>query len=236
MTAISAERQARSSARRRGPLSVLAGCVLAPCAAGLVALGVIALSQASSNGGYVSLGAASYHTSSYAVTSDSDDWSGAKYLFGSLGQVRVRITPDGGSTRAFAGLARPGVLQRYLAGVGYATGHQSSGHGVSFTQHSGNAPAVRPAGAGIWPASATGAGPLTLQFGAHAQHGDLVLVAMNADGSPSVGGHVATAATVPALPWIVAGLLAAGAVLLAGSAALIVKPARRSGRGAPAAT
>ena len=87
------------------------------------------------------------------------------------------------------------------------------------------------------PQSATGAGPLTLQFDAHAQHGDLVLVAMNADGSPSVGGHVATAATVPALPWIVAGLLAAGAVLLAGSAALIVKPARRrSGRGAPATT
>ncbi len=235
MTAISSERQAGRSARRRGTLSVLAGCVLALCAAGLVAAGAIALSQAGSNGGYVSLGAASYHTSSYAVTSDSDDWSGAKYLFGSLGQVRVRVTPDGGSTQAFAGLARPGALQRYLAGVGYATGHKSTGHGVSFTQHSGNAPATPPARAGIWTADATGAGPLTLQFDAHAQQGDLVLVAMNADGSPSVGGHVATAATVPALPWIAAGLLAAGAVLLAGSAVLIVKPARRrSGRGAPA--
>ena len=97
------------------------------------------------------------------------------------------------------------VLQRYLAGVGYATGHQSTGHGVSFTQHSGNAPAAPPARAGIWTADATGAGPLTLHFDAHAQQGDLVLVAMNSDGSPSVGGHVATAATVPSLPWIAAG-------------------------------
>jgi hypothetical protein len=167
------------------------------------------------------------------VTSESYGWSGAKYLFGSLGQVRVRVTPDGGRTQAFAGLARPGVLQRYLAGVGYATGHKSTGPGVSFTQHSGHAPAAPPARAGIWTADATG--PLALQFDAHAQQGDLVLVAMNADGSPSVGGHVATAATVPALPWIAAGLLAAGAVLLAGSAALIVKPARRRvGRDAPA--
>ena len=235
MTTSSDQRQPRRSARRRGLLSVLAGGLLALCAAGLVATGAFALSQAASNGGYVSLGTASYHTGSYAVTSDSYRWSGAKYLFGRLDQVRVRVTPDRGSTQAFAGLARPGVLQRYLAGVGYATGHQSTGHGVSFTQHSGNAPAAPPARAGIWTAAATGAGPLTLHFDAHAQQGDLVLVAMNADGSPSVGGHVATAATVPSLPWIAAGLLAAGAVLLAGSAALIVKPARRrSGRGAPA--
>ena len=235
MTAISDQRQARRSARRRGPLSVLAGGVLALCAAGLVAAGAFALSQASSNGGYVSLGAASYHTRSYAVTSDPYDWSGAKYLFGSLGQVRVRVTPDGGSTQAFAGLARPGVLQRYLAGVGYATGHQSTGHGVSFTQHSGNAPATPPARAGIWTADATGAGTLTLQFDAHAQHG-----------RPGAGGHERRRVafgrrsrgdgrhrTRAALDS--AGLLAAGAVLLAGSAALIVKPARRrSGRGAPA--
>ena len=236
MTVISAKRQAGRSARRRRPLSVLAGGVLALCAVAVVAVGVFALTQASSTGGYVNLGTARYHTGSYAVTSDSVNWSDAKYLFGRLGQVRVRVTPDGGSTRAFAGLARPGVLQQYLAGVGYATGHQSTGHGVTFTQHSGNAPAAPPARAGIWTSDATGAGPLTLRFDAHAQQGDLVLVAMNADGSPSVGGQVATTATVPALPWIAAGLLAAGAVLLAGSAALIVQPARRRARrDAPAA-
>ena len=149
--------------------------------------------------------------------------------------MRVRVTPEGGSAPAFAGLARPAILQRYLAGVAYATPHRNTGHGVSFTQHSGTAPATRPGRAGVWTADATGGGTLTLQFDAHTQQGDLVLVAMNADGSPSVGGHVTTAATVPSLPWIAAGLLAAGAVLLAASAALIIKPVRRpSGRRAPA--
>jgi hypothetical protein len=121
------------------------------------------------------------------------------------------------------------------AGVAYATGRQSTGHGVSFTEHIGSAPARQPARAGIWTEDATGTGTLTLRFGAHAHQGALVLVAMNADGSPSVGGRVATAATVPALPWIAAGLLAADVVLLAGSAALIIKPVRRrAGGGSPA--
>ncbi len=235
MTAVSYQRQPARSARRRGPLAVLAGGVLALVAVSLIAGGAAALSQVSSNGGYVSLGQATYHSRDYAVTSDGTEWGRARYLLGSLGQVRVRVTPEGGATQAFAGLARPAALQRYLASVAYATGRKGTGHGVSFTEHTGGAPALPPGRVGIWTAAATGTGPLTLQFDAHAHQGALVLVAMNADGSPSVGGRVTTAATVPALPRIAAGLLAAGVVLLAGSAALIVKPARRrAGGGSPA--
>jgi hypothetical protein len=54
-----------------------------------------------------------------------------------------------------------------------------------------------------------------------------MVVAMNADGSRPVSLQVNVAATLPALPWIVVGLLAGGLVLLAAGLLLIVLPLRR---------
>ena len=54
-----------------------------------------------------------------------------------------------------------------------------------------------------------------------------MVVAMNADGSRPVSLEVNLAATLPALPWIAAGLLAGGIVFLIGGVLLIVIPVRR---------
>ena len=53
---------------------------------------------------------------------------------------------------------------------------------------------------------------------------------MNADGSAPVSVHVSVAATLPALPWIAAGLLAGGAIALAAGVVLLVIPIRRASR------
>jgi len=60
------------------------------------------------------------------------------------------------------------------------------------------------------------------------QSGDWTVVAMNANGSRSVSVRVDAAATVPALPWVAAGLLIGGVLFLAGGVVLIAVPLRRA--------
>jgi hypothetical protein len=55
-----------------------------------------------------------------------------------------------------------------------------------------------------------------------------MVIAMNADGSRPVSMRVNVAATLPALPWIAAGLLAGGVIFLTGGVLLIVVPLRRA--------
>ncbi len=217
--------------RRGGRIaSVVAGSLLGTCALALMAFGGFALS-ATHRDGYVDLGHATYHGDGYAVVSEPYDWSTEKFLAGRVGNVRIRVLPSRGTAPAFVGLARPGDLDRYLAGVGYATGHGKSNYRVTYTTHDGTAPSSPPAGAGVWAAQATGTGTLTLRFPAREQRGDRVLVAMNADGSQSIDGRVETAATVPSLDRIGTVTLTGGIVLLAGSALLVIRPLRKgSGR------
>ena len=55
-----------------------------------------------------------------------------------------------------------------------------------------------------------------------------MVVAMNADGSRPVSMQVNVAATLPALPWITAGLLAGGFACLIAGVLLIAVPLRRA--------
>jgi hypothetical protein len=57
-----------------------------------------------------------------------------------------------------------------------------------------------------------------------------MVVAMNADGSRPVDLQVHVAATLPALPWIAAGLLIGGIIVLIGGVLLIVIPMQRVSR------
>ena len=72
------------------------------------------------------------------------------------------------------------------------------------------------------------AGPGTQTLTWAVKSGDWMVVAMNADGARPVSMQVNVAATLPALPWIAAGLLAGGLACLAGGVVLIAVPLRRA--------
>jgi hypothetical protein len=199
-------RRTRRRHGRVGTVSLLAvGLVL-------LVLGGVAATDAAADDGYVSLGAGgTYETAAYAMATDSTDWH---QLFGLTGTVRIRVAPSRGGP-LFAGVADPATAGRYLAGARYTTVHKQNGTG-SRTEHVGAAPGS-PAGV-RWTVSSTGTGTRTLQWPARA--GEQVLVVMNADGSPAVRGRIeSVAVTVRGLGWIAAGLLFAGAALLAAAVA-----------------
>ena len=228
--------QAGGPARRAGwttarIVSVVAGAVLVVVSLGLLGAGGTALwAQTQRHGGYIDLGTAGYTAPGYAMASDtvgmhmaSGGWDAASAL---VGTVRIRVTPAGGSSSAFIGIAPAGAAARYLSGVAYATVSGLTDHHATYTEHAGSAPAVPPVQAGIWTAQAAGPGTQTLTWAV--KSGDWMLVAMNADGSRPVNMQVNVAATLPALPWIAVGLLVGGFALLIAGVLLIAVPVRRA--------
>jgi hypothetical protein len=212
-------------------VSVLIGGVLALSSIGLITAGGYAWNAASGNGGWLNLGHAAYATESYAVVTEPEDWGSETYLLGDVEKVRIRVTPADATTPVFLGMGRPDDVERYLSGIAHVVAHDASGNDVAYTEHDGQAPAGPPAGAIPWTAQSLGAGVQTLEFAAKAQHGDRVLVAMNADGSPVVNGKVESLVTQPSLSWIAGGMLAGGVAAGAGAAFLLVRPVwRASGR------
>jgi hypothetical protein len=189
---------------------------------GLLALGSLALGGVLAVGGVdVDLGAhGRYHSAGYALVSEG---TGVRsQLLGTVDAIRVRAAAEDGGP-IFVGLARPAQVRRYLRGVD----HTTVDDGGRTAQHEGAAPATPPATAVSWTARASGAGEQALRW--DRDDGEQVLVAMNADGSPSVSARVVSStATLRARPALAAGVLAGGAVLLALSVALIVIPLRRT--------
>ena len=214
-------------------ISVVAGALAGLMSLGLLGAGGTALwAQTQRHGGYVNLGTASYATSGYAIASDalqmhmaSGGWDGASAL---VGTVRIQVTPAADSGPAFIGIAPAAAAQHYLSGVSYATVRGIQNHHGTYTEHAGSAPAARPAAAGIWAARATGPGTQTLTWAVRS--GDWMVVVMNADGSRPVTVQASAAATLPALPWIAAGLLIGGLAVLAAGIVLIAVPVRNASR------
>jgi hypothetical protein len=211
-------------------VAVIAGAVLVLCSIGLLSGSGVALwAQANRHGGYADLATATYNVPGYAIASEQIGLhlaTGA--ASGLIGTVRIQVTPAGGTAPAFIGIAPAGPAARYLAGVDYATVRGAAGDHGTYTEHAGTAPAVPPRQAGIWTAHAAGPGTQTLTWAVRS--GDWTVVAMNADASRPVNLQVNVAATLPALPWIAAGLLTGGIIFLAGGVLLIAIPLRRASR------
>jgi hypothetical protein len=209
-------------------VAAIAGSVLVLCSVGLLGGSGVALwAQASRHGGYADLGTVSYSVPGYAIASDTIGLHLAAGTASDLiGTVRIRVTQASGTTPVMVGVAPAGAAARYLAGVDYATVRGAAGHRGTYTEHAGSAPAVPPGQAGIWTAHASGPGTQALTW--KVRSGDWVVVAMNADGSRPVSLRVSLAATLPALPWIAAGLLTGGVLFLIGGVLLIVVPVRRA--------
>ena len=209
-------------------IAVVAGAILVLCSVGLLGGSGVALwAQTNRHGGYADLATATYRVPSYAITSDTVSLHMGNSAASSLiGTVRIRVTPVGGTTAAFIGIAPASAADRSLAGVEYATVNGATGDHGTYEEHSGSAPAVPPGRAGIWTAHASGPGTQTLTWAVRS--GDWMVVAMNADGSRPVNMQVNVAATLPVLPWIAAGLLIGGIIFLVGGILLIVIPVRRA--------
>ena len=209
-------------------VAVVIGAVLVLCSVGLFSGSGVALwAQANRHGGYADLGTASYSVPGYAIASDAIELHlGAGTLSDLIGTVRIRVTQTDGTAPAFVGIAPAAAAARYLAGVDYATVRGATGHHGTYTEHAGSAPATPPGQAGIWTAQAAGPGTQALTWAVRS--GDWMVVAMNADGSRPVSLRVNVAATLPALPWVAAGLLIGGVAFLAGGVLLIVFPVRRA--------
>lgn len=208
--------------------AVVADSILVLASIGLMGAGGFMLSATTSNDGWLDLGHATYATDSYAVTTDPTNWSTQTYLFGEVEKVRIRVTPDDSSTAVFVGMAPADEVQRYLDGVEYVTAHAGRNYQVTYSSFTGQAPATPPGQAIPWTAQATGTGIQTLEFSAHGQPDNEVLVVMNADGSASVSGTAESLVTQPSLSWIGSSLLVGGVIVGSGAALVIIRGARRT--------
>ena len=211
-------------------VSAVAGAVLVLCSVGLLGGSGVALwAQTNRHDGYADLGTASYSVPGYAIASEQIGLHLATGAVSDLvGTVRIQVTQVSRTAPAFVGIAPADAAARYLAGVDYATVRGAAGHHGTYTEHAGTAPAVPPGQAGIWTAHAAGPGTQTLTWAVRS--GDWMVVAMNADGSRPVSLQVNVAATLPALPWIAAGLLIGGIIFLIGGILLIAIPLRQVSR------
>jgi uncharacterized membrane protein (UPF0136 family) len=211
-------------------VSVVIGAVLVLCSVGLFGGSGVALwAQTNRHGGYADIATATYHVPGYAIASEQIGLHLATGVASDLiGTVRIRVTPVSGTGPAFIGIGPAGAAARYLAGVDYATVRGVAGDHGTYTEHAGSAPAAPPRQAGIWTRYAAGPGTQTLTWAVRS--GDWMVVAMNADGSRPVSLQVNVTATLPALPWIAAGLLTGGIIFLAGGILLIAVPLRLASR------
>jgi len=180
--------------------------------------------------GYVTTPTWGVDTAGYAVVTDEVVLEGA-WLNEGLGDVRLRAVSDDGDI--FLGVATAQDAAAYLDGVARTV----RSNGVFEDDVPGDAPAVPPADAGIWIASASGTRPLELEL--EPEPGRFVAVVMAADGQAGVHAAVDVGAALPWLGAAAAVTFPGGLVLLGLGVAGIVlavraaSPARRESRVAP---
>jgi hypothetical protein len=180
--------------------------------------------------GYYSTGAKTLATPTYALVSDGLDigTDGPDWLFrkGRLGTIRVTATGTAAEP-VFVGIARSSQTAAYLAGVAHddITDFEVDPFSVTRARRGGAATPAAPTAEAFWAKTATGAGRQTLTWSV--KKGSWNVVVMNADGSRSVRAAVTLGAKVPWILWLAIGLLTAGVLLAAGSAAAIYSGVRK---------
>jgi hypothetical protein len=209
--------------------AAVVGAALIVLSALLIATGAgAALMSVNRDGGYVDLDNMTVQTDGYALadaTIVSDEvglGTSSEGLLSLFGTARVRVV-GAGSKPIFVGIAPADKVAAYLRGVESAVFKDTS-KGVAYTPASGGAPAA-PGRQNFWIAQSTGTGTVSVVAPAQDQW---IVVVMNADGSRTIGARVYLDATFPTLPWLAAGLVLGGLVLLAAGVLLIVVPRRRS--------
>jgi hypothetical protein len=183
--------------------------------------------------GYLTTASHPFTSSGYAVaTSDLDvDENGPGDLLGREVYGHLRLTAASHDGRpVFVGVAHTADVERYLAGSAHAevTDVELDPFRADYRPHGGTARPAQPATAGIWTASAQGAGRQTLNW--KVRRGGWSVVVMNADGSRGVAADVTAGADVPILEplgWVAAGT---GLLLALAAVALVAVGARAPNR------
>jgi len=173
--------------------------------------------------GFVSFGTSDLRTDTYAIVGDLKG-DGPSWLYGSavIGDARVRATSTSGRP-LFIGIARKADVDRYLAGVGYATIYNFE---VSPDKnHVGSAPSSPPTHQSMWATSTQGPGEQTVLW--TPRNGDWSIVFMNADTSGGVSVHGDASATLPPLPWTAGLLLLAAATSGFAGCWLVLRTSRK---------
>ena len=141
-----------------------------------------------------------------------------------LDKIRIRAEAVRHAPALFVGVGPTAAVERYLGDV-------KRTHISDFWTHDtlalgGRTPASAPGAQDFWVATSIGRGPRSLTW--KPTDGSWTVVVMNADGRPGIDARADLGASAPALPWLAAGLLAAGAVLGIGGALLLVAACRRA--------
>lgn len=176
--------------------------------------------------GYVTTEVHEFSTAGSAIATEETRLgsAGVGWLYSPhlLGKVRIRVTP----TRAaplFVGIGPTDAVDRYLGGVSHTQITDFFKEKTDVV--SGGTSVSAPKTQDFWVASSTGPGTRNLVWSP--TKGTWTVVVMNADARPGVGARADLGARFPAAPWIALGLLAVGAVFLAGGALLIVGAVRK---------
>jgi hypothetical protein len=171
--------------------------------------------------GYVTTDVHQFSSSGSALSTVETDLgsAGVAWLYSPalLDEVRIRVTSASPGRPLFVGIGPSTDVDRYLSGVNHTVITEffdDKSHTVE-----GGVPTSPPGAQAFWVASATGTGTQSVKW--DPSDGSWTVVVMNADGQPRIDVEADLGATIPALPWIAIGVLAAGGVFLAGGALLI---------------
>ena len=188
------------------------------------------------DGGYVTTDVHDFSTPGSALATVSTELGSAGvgwlYAPGLLGEVRIRVTPTSPEQALFVGIGPSTEVDRYLTGVNHTVITEFWEEKVDAV--AGGEPRSAPATQDFWVASSTGPGARTLEW--DPTDGSWTVVVMNADGRPGIDVGADLGARMPAVLWIAAGVLIAGAVFLAGGGLLIAGAirGRRASQASPA--
>lgn len=177
--------------------------------------------------GYVTTDVHDFSTAGSALATERVELgsAGVDWLYspGLLDMVRIRVTPASAGAPLFVGIGRSADVERYLAGVDRTVITEFFGEKARTID--GGTPRSDPGTQGFWVASTTGSGVRTLDW--DPADGSWTVVVMHADGRPGIDVGADLGARMPALRRIAVGLLAAGAIFLAGGVLLIAGAIRR---------
>jgi hypothetical protein len=216
---------------RAGVVQLVFGslCLLAALALiGGATTGIVGLETQRDSTGYLTTHQHHYRTSTYALSTESLNVGG---LTGALeaGFFRLRIaaTSSEAAKPLFIGIARTNDVRRYLARVEHDELRDINfdPFKVDYRRLGTGTPTALPAAQGFWQTHASGTGTQTISWPVKKGHWSAVV--MNADGSRNIGVDAQLAARLSGAWWIVAGLLALGALSLAGGIMLVRSGAQR---------